>query len=364
MSETVRTMGFGRELYATLLRVLFAAVGLLVLLWFLHTIQRVLLVVILSLILALAINAPVTALERRGVGRGWGLLLVVAALAAGSVGLGWLAIPRLLEEIPRLMEEIPALAEGLGARVSALLGDHPEVQRQISRAFDWAADAMRDVWQHLGGLLAGFLLSLFVVAMVLYMVANPRPLLGAYLHAMPEHLREPATRAFARGSQMVVGWVYSNVILGGMKAGASLVFLTFMEIPGAVVWAVIALFSALIERLGFYLMAIPPVVVAFVVDPVNAVWVLLFYWALSEFLGNFVAPKIRARTMKLNAVYILVMTLALAYAFGFLGVLIAAPVAGFLKAYFDEFYLRRQPADPHAGERIEAMMRRDPSLLQ
>ena len=104
-------------------------------------------------------------------------------------------------------------------------------------------------------------------------------------------------------------------------------------------------------------------VVAFAVDPVNAVWVLLFYWVLSEFLGNFVAPKIRAETMHLNAVYILFMTLAMAYAFGLLGILVASPVAGFVKAYFDEFYLNRQPPDPAEEERVGWMMdRRVPDL--
>jgi hypothetical protein len=41
------------------------------------------------------------------------------------------------------------------------------------------------------------------------------------------------------------------------------------------------------------------------------------------------------------------------------GVLIAPPLAGFAKAYFDEFYLCHQPGDPREEERIEAMLHRD-----
>lgn len=358
MSESARISGFGGELLATLRRVLFLGVGLVVLLWFLHQIQRVLLVFILALILALAINAPVTALEKRGMRRGLALLLVMLLLCAAAAGLGWLVLPRLIAEIPTLVEVVPRTVERLGDRLSTLFGDHPEIDRQVSRLIDWGMDAVRGLWTHVDTLAAGFVLVLFVVAMVLYMVADPRPILRGYLLAMPPHLREPAARAFARGSRMVVGWVASNVILGGIKAVASFIFLTLLGIPGAVVWSVLALFSALIERLGFYLMAIPPVVVAFAVDPVNAIWVLLFYWGLSEFLGSFAAPKIRAETMDLNAVYILFMTLAMAYAFGIIGVLVASPVAGFLMAYFDEFYLARQPSDPDAERRVEGMMER------
>lgn len=358
----VRTGRMGRELFHALVRILFLAAGLGVLLWFLFTIQTVLLVFILSLILALAINAPVTMLEQRGWRRGLAVLAVMTLLIAVVGGLGWLVVPRLVAELPTLAEQVPAMVEGLAQRVSRVFGDNEEVDRQISRLMDWAIDSARDVWQHVGAIAAGFVLALFVIAMVLYMVGNPRPLLRGYLLAMPPHLREPAARAFARGSAMVVGWVASNVILGGMKATASFAFLTFLDIPGAVIWSVLALFSALIERLGFYLMAIPPVLVAFAVDPVNAIWVLIFYWILSEFLGNFVAPKVRAETMNLNAVYILFMTLAMAYAFGLLGVLVASPVAGFLKAYFDEFYLKKQPPDPLEERRLKQMLSRNPEV--
>jgi putative permease len=358
MAEIVKAAGFGRELFASLVRVLLLATGIVLLIWFLHRIQRVLLVFTVALIIALAINVPVTALENRGWRRGWALLLVVVGLLVGTAGIAWLVVPRLMDELPTLVAAVPQMAENLAGRISSIAGDSAEVDHQLSRIADWVTDALRNSWQYLDALIAAFLLGLFVVAMVLYMVANPRPLVETYLRVMPEHLRAPAARAFARGSTMVVGWVYSNLILGGMKAAASFAFLTFMDIPGALIWSVLALLSALVERLGFYIMSIPPVIVAFAVEPVTAVWVLLFYWALSEFLGNFVAPKVRQATMKLNAVYILFMTLAMAYAFGILGVLVASPVAGFLKVYFDEFYLPRRPVDAHMEHRVEAILNR------
>jgi putative permease len=201
MSEAIDARGRPRDLFHTLVRVLFLAAGLAVLFWFLFTIQRVLLVFILALILALAINAPVTALEKRGVKRGFGLLIVVLALAAVAGGLGALVVPRLADELPTLAEEVPTMVAGIAELVSGVFGDSPEIDRQISRLVDWVVDSARDAWQHVGAIAAVVVLTLFVVAMVLYMVANPRPLLRGYLRAMPPHLREPGTRAFARGSK-------------------------------------------------------------------------------------------------------------------------------------------------------------------
>ncbi|MGI9179727.1 MAG: AI-2E family transporter [Longimicrobiaceae bacterium] len=355
-SEIFRRDG---DLLRTLTRALLLTAGLVVLLWFLYQTLRVLLLFILALILALAINAPVTWLERKGLGRALAALVVFTGLAALLGALGWFVLPRLIEQVPTLLDELPNLVEGLAERLAGVLGDHPEIERQLSQVVDWVLEAISGAWQHAGAVAGAVVLSLFVVALVLYMVIDPRPLLRGYIAAMPAHQRPAAARAFARAAEMVVGWVASNVILGGIKATASFLFLTYMQVPGAILWSVLALFAALIPRLGFYLMAFPPVVVALSVDPLTALWVGLFYVVLSEILGNFVAPRVQAETMDLHPAYLLLMTLAMAVAFGVVGVLVASPVAGFLKVYFDEFYLARQPEDARMEERVEAMMDRD-----
>jgi putative permease len=351
-------------LLPVLLRALVAAAGLVVLLWFLFVTRHVVMLALLALVLAMVINAPVAWLERRRLSRGVATLAVALVLAAVVGGIGWVAAPRVVAEVPRLIDELPAMVEGMVGRLTAVFGDHPEVERQLGRVVDWAVDSIGMVWQQADALVGAFVLTLFVVALVLYLVANPQPLLAAYIRAMPPRHRAPAARAFARASRMVVGWVFSNAVLGGIKAVASFLFLTFMGIPGAVLWSALALFGGLIPRIGFYIMAIPPVLVAVVEDPGNALWVALFYWALSEILGNFVAPKVQGDLMDLHPVVILFMTLALAYAFGALGVILAPPAAAILKAYVDEFYLRGQPDDPRLDLRVDAMIRRDPGAVR
>jgi putative permease len=349
------------DLFDALARTLYLAAALAVLLWLLHQIQVVLLVSLLAVILAVAFNAPVTWMEGRGVNRGLGTALSFLAVAALAGVAGWVVVPRLLEEIPTLVEQVPALVEALMAQVSAAVGDHPEVQRQAQRVLDWLFNLVEGLWQYTGAFLGALVLGIFLLALVLYLVANLRAVLRWYVESMPPRLRDPAARAFARSSKMVLGWVFASVVLGGIKATAAFLFLTLVGVPGAVVWSVLAFFGAFVPRVGFYFMTLPPVLVAFSVDPVTALWTLLFYLVFSEILGNFVAPKIYAETMELNPVFVLFMTLAMGYAFGIVGVLIAAPVAGMLKAYYDEFYLARQPDDLHLERRVDAMMARDAS---
>ena len=356
----------GSELFKALAKAIYLAAALLALLWFLHEIRSVLLFFTLALVLAVAMNAPVVWLERKGLPRIAATLLVTFLVLGVLALLGWMVIPRLVREVGTLIRTLPELVAGLEARLATFLRGYPELERQLaldeaaaSQLLPWLMGLAGDLWRYSFGLLALLLMGLLLMSVVIYMVADPRPLLGGYIAAMPPHLRAPAARAFTRASQTTVGWMSSNVILGTMKAVPDFLFLSWMEIPGALVWAVLAFFSQLVPRLGFYVMALPPVVVALSIDPIRALWIGLFFWGLSEFLGNFVAPRVQASTMDLHPVLILFVLLAMGAAFGLLGVLIATPVAGFVKAYYTEFYLARQPADPHLQQRVDAMLRYD-----
>ena len=355
----------GTDLFRTLARAIYLAAAVLVLLWLLHRIQGVLLFFMLALVLAVAMNAPVTWLERRRVPR-VAATLAVSVLALGLVGLlGWLVIPRLAREVTVLVRSLPELATRLSGRVSHLLRDYPELERQValdqaaSRLFPWLMGIAEGVWRYSFSLVAVLLLLLLLVSIVIYTVADPRPLLAGYVAALPPHLRAPATRAFVRASRTTVGWMAANLILGTLKAVPVFLFLRFMDIPGALVWAVLGFFSQAVPRIGFYFMAIPPTLVALSVDPLRAGWVVLFLWGLSEVLGNFVAPRVHASTMDMHPVFLLFVMLAMGAAFGVVGVLIATPVAGFVKAYYAEFYLARIPPDPRLEERVDAMLRRE-----
>ncbi len=352
-------------LFPALAKAVYLAAALLVLLWFSFRIRNVLLFFTLALVLAVGMNAPVTWLTRRKVSRGLATAVVGLAVLATVALLGALVIPPLAREVAALARNAPQLALALSDRVAALLARVPELEGRVrtealsvSQLGAWVPGLLRGVWSYGFSLLGALLLGLLLFSVVLYMVSDPRPLLEGYVEALPPHLRGPAARAFTRGSQATVGWMAANVVLGTLKAVPAFLFLYFLGIPNALVWSVLAFFSVIVPRLGFYVMAVPPVLVALSVSPLKALWVAAFFWAWSELVGNFVAPRVQASTMRLHPVFLLFVMMAMGAAFGVVGVLIATPVAGFAKAYYDELFLARRPPDPYLEERVEAMLHR------
>ncbi|MDX1662997.1 MAG: AI-2E family transporter [Candidatus Promineifilaceae bacterium] len=351
------------ELYLALRKTVLFAAGLLILLWFLFTIREVLLLFLFAASLAVALNNPVTWLTRRGLGRFPALALVLLVLFAVLALFGYFVIPRVLEDVATLVQNLPGYIDTLRDEFLAWLQQYPGLASNLGLSTD-APDAglpsativLEPAGRYFLDLLGWLAVIILLFSVIIYMVAYPESLLEAYQRLLPPRLREPGLRAFVRASEMIVGWVRANVIAGLLEAAAAALFLSFIGVPSALVWAALTFFAELVPRLGLYLMALPPIIVALAVDPVKALWVALFYIVMDQLMGDFILPRLQKETMNLHPVLVLFAIFALAAAFGIAGALLAVPLAAVVKAFYQVFYVERQPEDPGLEQRTEQML--------
>ncbi|MHB8994998.1 MAG: AI-2E family transporter [Armatimonadota bacterium] len=359
-----RTPIDSESLFRVLTRTLLVAAGLWLLISFLKSISLVILLFVLAIILFLAANPLVTKLERKGASRA---LVAIALLIVGLIvvfGMVLLIAPQFGSQFEDLVRSFPTYVTALSERAAGLSDRYPRVaawlQEQAGRGPS-ALERVPSLLSHIGtytlGAVTGFVFLIILIAMVIYMLSNPRPQLKGLLALFPEHLRDPMANAFSRSETMVVGWVRSNLVVGGVEGTAAGIFLTLMGVPGAIVWGVLGFFAELIPKIGPYLQIIPPVLLALTISPMTALWVLVFYLILQELTGDLLAPKIRGAEMQLHPVSIMFGVLAMTIAFGFLGAIIATPMVGILKVFYEEFYLKRYVRDPHLDKRVERMLR-------
>ena len=323
-----------------------AGMAAVVALWFLQKTALAFLLIFLAMVTAIPLEAAVRWLRRHGVPRRLALFITLVAFVACFVAVFILIVPPLVQQASELLPKVPQFLSDAEQRVAAQLTDFPDLQTALKGKSLTSAQlpSMLDVIGRLGGAslsLLGFatLLVLYLSA-VLYITINPFPLLRGYVEALPVRYRKPGIRAYRSASTAVRGWIRANAIVGPIEALASGIFLTFMHVPGAIVWASLAFFAEFVPRIGGYIMAVPPVIVALATDVRTAVWTALFYLVMTEALGTFLAPAVRGQTMRIHPVVILFATLASALAFGLIGALVGTPAAAFVTAYYREFYIR------------------------
>ena len=352
-------------LYKTLIRAISYAAGVIVLLWFLYKTSGAVLLLLFALILALVINSPVAALEKKGIRRFWACLIVFGTILLVMGLLGWLIVPKISDQVTTLINNLPGYANQLSNNIATWFKDYPEIHRDIQKQgitlSEWIPSVPRtlmSIGNYSLSIVGLVLLTILFISMVIYAVTNPRPLLQLYFSFFPESKHEKAERALSFTTVMLVGWIRANIIAGGIRAVCMTVFLNFMNVPGALVWGALAFFSELIPKLGFYIASIPPILVALSVSPATALWVTVFLLVLDEIMGDFVLPKIRSNTMNIHPVSILFILLAMASAFGLMGALLATPLTAIIKAYYEEFLSDRFKEDKQLDNRIDAVLYR------
>ncbi len=348
MASELATSPRRPSLFASWLGFVLAAAAAVVALWFLQKIVIAILLLFFAVVVAIALSAPVAWFVRRGLPRRLAEPLTLVLFFAAIGLLGWLVIPQLARQIVLLVNQLPDFIARIDRQFAWLLERYPDLQVLFSQngsaAGEIAPDAA-DLFRGIGGvslsLLGGIALAIIFFSTVAYVVLEPRPILRSYLGSLPIAYRRPGMRAYRRASRAVVGWTKASLVIGAIQAVAVFIFLTLMDVPGALVWAALAFFADFIPRIGGYVMALPPVVLSLTMGPMTAIWVGLFYIVSTEILGSIVAPKIRGATMQLHPVLLIFFTLAFALAFGLLGAIVATPAAAFFSAFYSEFYLKR-----------------------
>lgn len=351
--------------FKSLSKLIYLAAGLFIVIWFAYEIIQVILLFFFAIVITIVLNAPTTWLEKRRLRRTVAAVIVFFVFLIFLTALGWLIIPKIVYQLQLLVADLPHLLRNLNNRIVSWLGDQSAFRDQIQPGPSGLAEQLPSAQVILTGIsryslsfLGSILLFIFFLCLVAYMLINPRPLLELYLSFFSEAKREKAAIAFANASVMTIGWMWSNVVAGAIRAVLVFFFLFFMNIPGVWIWAGVTFFAELIPRIGFYIMAVPPILIALSIDPITAMWVAIFYLILDEIMGDFVIPHIRASTMKIHPVSLLIMLLAMVTVFGLMGALIATPLTAFIKAYYEAFF-EKKLATAKTRQQIDLMLYRN-----
>lgn len=120
-------------IYRALARAILLATGIFLLFWFLYQALLAILFALVAFILALALNPPVSWLEKRGLNRIWATLVVILAALVVVAGLGMLVVPRLLEQLTTLAANAPTYTQQLNERALRWLHGYPDLQSAVDR---------------------------------------------------------------------------------------------------------------------------------------------------------------------------------------------------------------------------------------
>jgi predicted PurR-regulated permease PerM len=181
-------------------------VFLLVIVWLiLRALQPVILLFALVFLVAMVLNPIVVWLQKHHVPRFLSVILLMLGLVAVSTTIVVFAIPPLTRQTQELVRSAPSVWQSIRLRIESLTQNYPEVREALPPTDEIAGKAgvaagtlgnflLRSTIGLVGGV-ASFVLA---VLLLIFALANPRPLVAAYLALTPDRYREQAHRTLAR----------------------------------------------------------------------------------------------------------------------------------------------------------------------
>jgi putative permease len=340
-------------------------VGLIVLLiigWLiLSSLQSVLLLFAIVFLLAMVLNPVVVWLQRRGVRRLVSVVLLLIGLVVLIAILAVFAIPPVMDQLQELIRRAPDVWHKIRMRLDLLAQRYPSLAATLPTA-DEIADTIGNqagsvasvLLKSTIGLVGGVFSILFALLLFVFVLADPQPLVWAYLALAPDRYREQARRTLARLMQQMTAWARGVVINGAITGISTGTLLWIVGVQPALVFGALAFLGEFIPNIGPVLVAFP---VLFVALSLGATKFWLAFAAIlfvQQIETNLLVPFVLGKEMRLHPVSILFFTLATASLFGLAGAILAVPAAALVQILLDEFYLRPRKLDYTAIEREAA----------
>jgi len=323
-------------------QIVFWVALLIVVVLMLWLLSEILLPFVAGLAIAYLLTPLTDRLERLGVNRLAAALLIITLVVMAIVLLILLVAPIMAGQLSSFIDNIP----GYVTKVQTLLSDpsRPWVQKVLGAGFNadkslgdlvtqgvgWLTTFLKSLWS--GGRALVSLFSLVVVTPVVafYLIYDWHRMIRSADSWVPVHQRETvrqlardidaAIAGFVRGQTavcLILGSFYAVALtLSGLNFGLLIGLIsgviTFIPYVGSMTGLILALGVAVAQFWPHY----------------SSILIVLGIFLVGQFIeGNVLAPKLVGQSVGLHPVWLIFALLAFGYLFGFVGLLVAVPLA-------------------------------------
>lgn len=329
------------------------------LLWTVRQIRTLLILILVSLFLSFAIEPAVNRLERMGVRRGAGTLIVFLLIGAALGGFGFAIGSVLADQVSNFVDEAPVYIEDLETWANDNLGVELDTADLVQEFQE--GGAATELATRLAGDLVGLgtralniLLQLLTVLLfTFYLVADGPRLRRTVCSVLPPERQRTVLRVWDLAIEKTGGYIYSRTLLALASFLFHWIIFAIIGVPFPLPLALwVGVMSQFIPVIGTYIAGALPILIALLNEPIHAVWVLVAVAAYQQVENYILAPPITAQTMDVHPAVAFGSVLAGAGLLGPVGALLALPAAAVFQAFVSTYLHERgmvHDVDPDTG---------------
>lgn len=317
----------------------------------LSNLSTVIIYIALALFAALGLDPAIQFLERRGLSRGWGVLIVLFGLIIVLGLVVWAIVPVVVAQISGFVKDVPGMisdfqASDLYATLEAQFGDQfqtlvGDVQKFLSDPGNIATIG-GGALQVGASIATGISGAVIVLVLIIYFVATLPTMKLAMLRLVPARDRKNTDIITTQITESVGGYVMGMVTLAFINALVVLVLYTVMALPFPLLLAVVAFLITLIPLVGSLIFWVIGTGIALFVDPLFALIFAVIYLVYMQLESYFLTPKVMNRAISIPGSLVVIGALVGGTLLGLLGALVAVPVAASILIIIKKVWIPRQ----------------------
>ena len=320
--------------------------------WLIFRFHMVLVILFASIVLGTALSPFVNWFVSHGWNRPSGIAVTYTVLLGILVVFLLLIVPILAQQTMDLAVALPEMYSGLR---SALLQSNsiiiwnigirlPENLNLIFHAISLKnapLEAAANFVGIFGIFLSGLLVAGEVFLLATFWILESERTLRATLLLVPLHWRAQMKELWQAIETRLAAFVRGQLIL--MLSIGVMAFISYLMIglPNALVLALIAGVLEAVPILGPTLGAIPASLVAYSINPLLVVWVLVATGLIQTLENYFLVPRVMGASVGVNPIITLLVLAAFGSLLGLPGAFLAIPIAAVIQLLVDRFVLSK-----------------------
>jgi len=347
--------------------------------WLLYSLRIVLFLFFVAIVVGTAIRPAVDWLHRRGISRAVGVIIIYVLIAAAVIGIMALMLPLIAEQVTQIAQNLPQYyADFRGALVNSsnrlLQNVGLRIPLQFSMLINRTSVDTERVFTQVGQTLfytniviKGILSTLAVFLLAYYWTQEGTLVIRGLLRLFPPQRKKNVREFLQLAENKLGGYIRGQGLLCLSIGVAAFIAYLLIGLPYTLVLAIFAGIMEMVPIFGPALGAIPALSVAMSLDPSRAIWVVVATVLIQMLENVFLVPRIMKSSTGVNPIIVLLSLIAFSSVFGFMGALLALPLAAIIQLFVSRVVVTAAESARQAQEkkiRVQAMIDESQKLME
>jgi predicted PurR-regulated permease PerM len=346
------------------------AVGIGLVFLLLYRFYMIVFLFFVALSLATALKPIAGWVQRRNIPLVLGVLPVYLAILGLIVGFIWFIVPLLIAQFTTFAQDLPSyyatlrtylqnspndLLQAIGSRLPAELS-LPIAQLSTAASAANTADSAVGaaieptdpiglIGQAFGTIGRTLFMIIGVLLLAYYWLVEGDMIIRRFVFRARLEQREKIREIIAEIEGKIGGYFRGQLLLCVIVGGFSLLAFLLIGVPNALVLGLIIGITEAVPLLGPTLGAVPAILMTLSTAPEKTIWVVLALVLIQSVESNFLVVRVMDKSVGVNALITILALGAFGLLFGFVGAILAIPLAAILQILFTRLVFRAPTPD-------------------